>query len=116
VVQGNELKDGVFEVHILGNERSYVYRCVDRDIYRSTDSDVLEQDLQNLELLRGYDKVVRLVAAVVSNNTYQTNESDGDITPILCVYILPTEMICADSDTTNKLTALGTMAHIISSD
>jgi hypothetical protein len=75
IEQGNELKDGVFEVHILGHERSYVYRCVDRYIYRSTDSDVLEQELQNLELLRGYDKVVQLVAALASNNTYQTNES-----------------------------------------
>jgi hypothetical protein len=68
-----------------------------------------------LELLRGYDKVVQLVAAVVSNKTYQTNESHGDITSILRGYILPTEMMCADSDIANRLTASGTMPHIISS-
>jgi hypothetical protein len=80
---GNELKDGVFEAHILGHERSYVYKSVDRDIYRPTDSDVLEQELRNLESLYGHHKAVQLVAAVVSHNPYQTNDIEGDKTPVL---------------------------------
>ena len=45
------------------------------------DSDVLEQELRNLERLRDSENVVKLVAAVVSDNPYRTTKATEDDTP-----------------------------------
>lgn len=68
-----ELTSGVHEVHIYGDEQSYVYK-VDRPLYESSDTEVLEQELRNLELLRSTKAVMRLIATVVSVNPYKTVE------------------------------------------
>jgi hypothetical protein len=65
----------VNKARILGDERQYVYKGTDRLIYVPHDTDVLEQELRNLELFHGNKRIVQLVAAVISNNPYQTRDS-----------------------------------------
>ena len=72
-----ELGMGVHRVHVDNVE--YVYKEVDRPLYVPRDSDVLEQELRNLEWMRGSKNVVKLVAAVVSVSTCIIANSIGEI-------------------------------------
>ncbi|KAF4629718.1 hypothetical protein G7Y89_g8428 [Cudoniella acicularis] len=83
-----ELSAGVHEVRVDDDEKSYVYKEVDRPLYEPRDSEVLEQELRNLELLRGTEGVVWLVAAVVSKNPYRTAETIKDDTSVVLRGIL----------------------------
>jgi hypothetical protein len=67
-----ELGPGVYKVCVYGKEKLYVCEEVDRPLYEPRDSEVLEQELRNLERLRGTKGVVQLVAAVISDNPYRT--------------------------------------------
>lgn len=69
-----ELSLGVHLVHVDNAE--YVYKEINRPLYHPRDSDVMEQELRNLEQMRGNKHVVRLVAAVVSDNPYQTTVTE----------------------------------------
>ncbi|KAH6631704.1 kinase-like domain-containing protein [Chaetomium tenue] len=73
VKEEEELHGGVYKVRLLADDNIYVYKQVERPFYVAGDSDVLEQELRNLEILRSGDAgVVQLVAAVTSINPYQT--------------------------------------------
>jgi hypothetical protein len=74
-----ELSDGVHLVRVDSVE--YVYKEVDRPLYTPRDSEVLELELRNLERMRGSKGVVRLVAAVVSDNPYRTAKAKEDDNP-----------------------------------
>ena len=74
-----ELGMGVYLVHV--DNIHHVYKEVDRPLYVPRDSDVLEQELRNLERLRDSENVVKLVAAVVSDNPYRTTKATEDDTP-----------------------------------
>jgi serine/threonine protein kinase len=74
-----ELSDGVHLVRVDSVE--YVYKEVDRPLYTPRDSEVLELELRNLERMRGRKGVVRLVAAVVSDNPYRTAKAKEDDNP-----------------------------------
>jgi serine/threonine protein kinase len=74
-----ELGDGVHLVRVDNVE--YVYKEVDRPLYMPRDSEVLELELQNLERMRGSKGIVRLVAAVVSDNPYRTAKAKEDDNP-----------------------------------
>ncbi|KAH9204178.1 hypothetical protein DL95DRAFT_418453 [Leptodontidium sp. 2 PMI_412] len=76
-----ELGDGVHLVRVDNVE--YVYKEVDRPLYMLRDSEVLELELQNLERMRGSKGVVRLVAAVVSDNPYRTAKAIQDEPPTI---------------------------------
>ncbi|KAL2020269.1 hypothetical protein VTK56DRAFT_8593 [Thermocarpiscus australiensis] len=66
---------GVHKVRLHGDETIYVYKEVERPFYVPPDSEVLERELWNLELLRGNTVgIVQLIAAVVSNNPYQSSQ------------------------------------------
>jgi serine/threonine protein kinase len=71
-----ELGDGVHLVRVDSVE--HVYKEVDRPLYMPRDSEVLELELRNLERMRGSKGVVRLVAAVVSDNPYRTAKAKED--------------------------------------
>lgn len=75
--------DCVREANIFGDKTTYMFKGVDRDIYIPTDTEVLEQELRNLELLSGSPRILQLVAAVVSSNPYQTGPSGSAETPVL---------------------------------
>lgn len=73
------LSGGVYEVFLKDRvKQPYVFKAVDRPLYVVEDSQVLDQELKNLQLLRGTQNILQLVAAVVSPNPYQTNR-EGDI-------------------------------------
>lgn len=70
-----ELTAGVHEVRVHGDERLYIYKEVERPLYEPHDTEVLEQELRNLELLGNTKTIVQLIAAVVSVNPYRTIET-----------------------------------------
>lgn len=67
-----QLCAGVHEAHVGSDRQSYVYKQVDKPLYEPRDSQVLSQELQNLQMLHGTKGIVQLVAAVVSCNPYHT--------------------------------------------
>lgn len=67
-----QLSAGVHEVHVGSGRQSYVYKQVDKPLYEPRDSEVLSQELRNLQLFHGTKGIVQLVAAVVSCNPYYT--------------------------------------------
>ncbi|TVY13911.1 hypothetical protein LARI1_G008939 [Lachnellula arida] len=80
IIKTQELSTGVYKVRVIGNEVTYVYKEVARPMYEPRDSEVLEQELRNLILLRGIDGVVQLVAPIVSRNPYlsaKTSKKDA---------------------------------------
>lgn len=67
-----QLSVGVHEVRVTGDDKPYVYKEVDIPLYIPRDSQVLDQELRNLQLFHSSKAIVQLVAAVVSQNPYQT--------------------------------------------
>lgn len=65
----------VYKIRLQGDETLYVYKEVERPHYVPPDTEVLQQELRNLEIFRGNTTgIVQLVAAVVSPNPYQTTQ------------------------------------------
>lgn len=83
-----ELSVGVHEACVDGDEKSYVCKEVDGPLCEPRHSEASEQELRKLELLRGTEGVVRLVASVVSKNLYRTAETIKDNTPVVLRGIL----------------------------
>ncbi|KAK4031679.1 hypothetical protein C8A01DRAFT_41875, partial [Parachaetomium inaequale] len=48
-----ELHGGVYKARLLADDTLYVYKQVERPFYVAGNSDVLQQELRNLELFRG---------------------------------------------------------------
>jgi hypothetical protein len=69
-----ELSMGVHTVRVEENENVYVYKEIGRPMYGPRDSEVLEKELRNLNLVI-VGVVVQLVAPVVSSNPYQTTKT-----------------------------------------
>jgi len=79
-IKDKEELDGhaVYKVLLHGDETLYVYKEVERPHYVPPDTEALEQELQNLELFRGTKaNIVHLVAAVISQNPYQTTQTSN---------------------------------------
>lgn len=73
VTKCRQLSAGVYEVVIRERASNpYAFKEVDRPLYMPEDSRVLERELNNLQLFRNTQNIVKLVAAVVSPNPYQT--------------------------------------------
>lgn len=72
VEEDRELAAGVHEVRLADNQRLYIYKQVDRPLYEPRDTQILEEELRNLQVLHGAKFVVQLVGIVVSPNPYQT--------------------------------------------
>jgi hypothetical protein len=83
VKKERELAPGVHRAYLVPDDRLCVYKEVDRPLYEPRDTDILEQELQNLKLVRGTKFIVQLVAAVVSSNPYRTAREDNDDDPIV---------------------------------
>jgi serine/threonine protein kinase len=71
-----------FRVHIAKEKTPYIYKTVDRPLYRSGDTAVIQQELRNLKLLRGTSNIVQLFAVVISPNPYQTTTRDENLNVI----------------------------------
>ena len=70
-----ELAPGVHKVRLDNDDKPYVYKEIKRPLYEPRDSEVLEQELLNLERFRNAQAIVRLIAPVVSQNPYQSAKS-----------------------------------------
>ncbi|TAQ89034.1 hypothetical protein B7494_g2612 [Chlorociboria aeruginascens] len=88
IVKIHELGMGVYKVRVTSEKDPYVYKEVDNPLNEPRNSKVLEQELQDLELLRGTEGVVQLVAAVVSKNPYHTGNTIENDTSIVLRGIL----------------------------
>ena len=76
--------DSVYKVLLQGDETPYVYKEVERAHYVPRDTEVLEQELRNLDMFRGTTVgIVQLVAAVVSQNPYQTTQPGKECDPVV---------------------------------
>lgn len=75
VTNVRQLSAGVHEVYVDNVNNRYVYKEVENPIYQPRDSQVLNQELRNLELFYGMKGIVQLVAAIVSHNPYYTYPS-----------------------------------------
>ena len=76
--------DSVYKVLLQGDETPYVYKEVERAHYVPPDTEVLEQELRNLGIFRGTTVgIVQLVAAVVSQNPYQTAQPGKESDPVV---------------------------------
>lgn len=83
VKKERELAPGVHRAYLVPDGQFYVYKEVDRPLYEPRDTDILEQELRNLKLVRGAKFIVQLVAAVLSSNPYRTAREDDDDDPIV---------------------------------
>ncbi|CZT43605.1 uncharacterized protein RSE6_03666 [Rhynchosporium secalis] len=93
-----ELSIGVYRVHV--NNIDHVYKEVDRPLYVPRDSDILEQELRNLERLRDSENIIKLIATIgflleyLPNGTLQaalqTRKSD---VPWLCLTLQMTRAL-----------------------
>ncbi|KAI1110223.1 kinase-like domain-containing protein [Nemania sp. NC0429] len=75
-----QVEAAVYKVRVGNDESLYIYKEIERIIYIPSDSDVMEQELRNLQLFRGTEGIARLVAAVVSENPYQTTTGQDSTT------------------------------------
>ncbi|KAI0424966.1 kinase-like domain-containing protein [Xylaria sp. FL1042] len=57
VMKMQELEAGVYEARVDGDRALYIYKEIERPLYVPRDSEVLEQELRNLELLRGTEGI-----------------------------------------------------------
>ncbi|PMD66897.1 uncharacterized protein K444DRAFT_605883 [Hyaloscypha bicolor E] len=71
-----ELSNGIHLVCV--DSMDYVYKEVDRPLYVPRDTEVLEQELRNLERIRSSKGVVRLITVVISDNPYRTAKAKDD--------------------------------------
>lgn len=73
-----EVAPGVSRVSIISDteERNYIFKSIDKPLYEPRDSEILAQELQNLQLFHHSPYIVQLVSAVSSANPYDTGKSD----------------------------------------
>ncbi|KAK8029436.1 hypothetical protein PG993_010727 [Apiospora rasikravindrae] len=80
ITKAREVEAGVHEARIDGDPTLYIYKQIERPFYVPRDSAVLIQELRNLELVGGTENIVKLIAAVISENPYQTTDEEGSTT------------------------------------
>ncbi|KAJ5666928.1 hypothetical protein N7462_011337 [Penicillium macrosclerotiorum] len=69
----HEITDGVFRVLHKGDNKRYVLKVVNRPLYHPRDSDVLRQELENLELFKGIEGIIQPAGVAVIPNPYATD-------------------------------------------
>jgi len=67
-----QLSAGVHEVCVDNGNNRFVFKEIDNPLYQPRDSQVLSQELRNLQLFQDTKGIVQLVATVVSRNPYHT--------------------------------------------
>ncbi|KAJ5735802.1 protein kinase domain-containing protein [Penicillium malachiteum] len=72
LIQEIEISAGVFRVFHRGDRMPYVLKIIDRPFYDPQDTDVIKQELENLEQFRGARGIVQSVGVAVLTNPYAT--------------------------------------------
>ncbi|KAH6843084.1 hypothetical protein B0I37DRAFT_418207 [Chaetomium sp. MPI-CAGE-AT-0009] len=68
--------------YLNGHETLYIYKEFEQPYHVPRDAEVLDQELRNLELFRGSNaSIVQLIAAVISQNPYQTTQTGKESNP-----------------------------------
>lgn len=78
LIQQHEITDGVFRVLHEGDNKSYVLKVVNRPFYHPRDSDVIRQELENLERFKSVPGIVQPAGVAVLPNPYATNPQNGN--------------------------------------
>ena len=62
---------GIFRVRIEDDieERSYIFKSIDKSFNETEDTAILQQELQNLKMIR-HSNIVQLISVVTSDNSY----------------------------------------------
>ena len=99
LIQEYEITDGVFRVLHEGDNKSYVLKVVNRPFYQPRDSDVIRQELENLELFKGVAGIAQPAGIAVLPNPYATDLQDRNpqmvISGILLEYYSGGTLQCA---------------------
>lgn len=72
IQQKTHIYGGVYRIQFHDEKSTYVYKEIERKFYKSNDTKVFLQELQNLKLFRETPGIVRLFGIVISTNPYQT--------------------------------------------
>ncbi|KAJ6115799.1 hypothetical protein N7523_006216 [Penicillium sp. IBT 18751x] len=72
LIQETEISDGVFRVSHTGDGTPYILKVVNRPLYYPRDTDVIQQELENLEQFRGASGIVQAAGIAVFTNPYAT--------------------------------------------
>ncbi|KAJ6022157.1 hypothetical protein N7540_007661 [Penicillium herquei] len=67
-----EMSDGVFRVSHKADSLPYVLKIINRPFYYPRDTDVIKQELENLEQFRGVGGIVQPAGVAVVPNPYKT--------------------------------------------
>ncbi|KAJ5279648.1 hypothetical protein N7478_005020 [Penicillium angulare] len=69
-----EVADGVFRVFHKGDETPYILKVVNRPFYHPRDTEVIQEELENLEHFRGVRGLVQPAGIAVFSNPYATSQ------------------------------------------
>lgn len=71
LITGAEIADGVYWVY--KDEIRYILKIVNRPLYEPRDTDVFQNELENLEYFAGMPNIVQAAGVRVSTNPYATS-------------------------------------------
>ena len=70
-----EVASGISQVRVRAGEQIYIFKSIERPFYQPEDTEILQQELQNLKLCR-QSTIVQLESVVVSANPYHTGKPE----------------------------------------
>ncbi|KAJ5577963.1 uncharacterized protein N7459_006927 [Penicillium hispanicum] len=72
-----EIADGVFRVFHKGDRTPYILKVVNRPLYHPRDTEVIQQELENLAHFRGVSGIVQPAGVAVFTNPYTTSQESN---------------------------------------
>jgi hypothetical protein len=78
LVEEDEISDGVFRVLHKGDKVQYILKAINRSIYLPSDSDVIQQELENLKRFKGTAGIVQSAGIAVFTNPYATSQKGAE--------------------------------------
>jgi serine/threonine protein kinase len=75
IITSRDIAPGVSLVHLNDRKQEYIFKAIDRPLYQPRDSDVLQQELLNLQRVQACSRIVHLVAIVTSGNPYHSGKA-----------------------------------------
>ncbi|KMU73700.1 hypothetical protein CISG_03750 [Coccidioides immitis RMSCC 3703] len=82
-----EITDGVFQVLNVNSKTPYILKIANRPLYKPYDTELIREELKNLEMFRGTPNIVRAAGIAVSANPYMTSNTRDQ--PLIVTGIVP---------------------------